>query len=776
MESVKQIRKGKYTKRISPFTRMKTAVKGRVRWFRKLSKPKKIAIVLAPIMAFLIITPVATYLYYAHDISDQERLMNRNNTGVVFTDKNGKVFYSIGRAEHRDLVPLSKISDHMEHALIASEDKDFYNHGGFSIIGFVRAAVTGVGGGSTLTQQLAKNTLLSDQHSYFRKYQELAVSVAIEQQYTKDQILDMYLNSVFYGENAFGIEDAAKTYFNKSPNDLTLAESAMLVGLLPAPSAYSPISGSAEYAKSRQEVVLGRMVTNGYISEDEKEAALKVKLSYADGSQQSSSAPHFVEMVLEQLDEKYGREQVMRSGYQVTTTLDVDLQNKLNKNIADHIDFIRTYGGSNASGIAIDPKTGEVRALVGSADYGNKKWGMVNMVTTARQPGSTFKTIYYSKALAAGVITPATVYKDAPINIGGWQPHNADQQWHGDVTVRSAISRSLNIPSIKVMQDYGVERSIEGAKDFGITTLDDNKDYGLALSIGSAEVPLIEMTNAYASLGNAGELYDTSIIKEIENKFGQKIYQANKQSKRSISQAGAYLMSSILSDNSARAPTFGDSLTVNGHTAAVKTGTTDESRDAWTIGYTPSLAVGVWVGNNDNDTMTYGGSDMAGPIWRGTMQAGLSGEPDEKFAVPSGVVQKSTCYSNHGIATNNITDGTYKEYYLASALPSTTCTPAEPKPIQVCNLADKKVETIEEKDFNKKAYSKNLDDCKKDDAKTIEVCELATGEIVTINQSEYDANTYSKDTENCAPPSDDQTDTGNPDSPGNSPSLRSPFN
>ncbi len=753
MEYVKQVRKGKYTKQVSLWARTRRFVKGRVAWFRKLSWWQKLLVVFGPILLLLVIVAVATYLYFAHDISDQERLMNRNNTGVAFLDREGEVFYSIGKAEHRDLVPLSEISDDLEHALIASEDKDFYKHSGFSITGYLRALFTGVGGGSTLTQQLAKNTLVGDRHSYIRKYQELTISVAIEQQYTKDQILDMYLNSVYYGENAFGIEDAARVYFDKKPADLNLAESAMLIGLLPAPSAYSPISGVAGKARERQEIVLGRMVTNGYITEAQKEAALSTKLTYADQSRQNSVAPHFVEMVLEELDAKYGREEVMRSGYQVQTTLDLELQKKVQTNIAEHIDYIRANGGSNASAVAIDPKTGEVRALVGSADYGNAKWGMVNMATTARQPGSTFKTIYYSKALAAGVITPATVYKDAPINLGGWQPQNADRQWHGDVTVRSAISRSFNIPSIKVMEDYGIKQSVQAAKDFGITTLDDNKDYGLALAIGSAEVPLIQMTNAYASLANAGELYSTGIITKIENKFGSKLYESQKQAKRSISQAGAFLMSNILSDNAARAPTFGNSLTVGGRTVAVKTGTTDDARDAWTIGYSPSLAVGVWVGNNNNDAMLSGGSDMAGPIWRSTIQQALDGTSNEQFAAPAGIVQKATCYSNHGIATNTIADGTYKEYYLASALPSKTCTPAKPKPIEVCNLADKKIETIEEKEFDSEKYSKDIDECKAE-PETLQVCELETGQVIAIDKAAFDATKHSTDTANCAPPED----------------------
>lgn len=583
------------------------------------------------------------------------------------------------------------------------------------------------------------------------------MAVAIEQRYTKDEILDMYLNSVFYGENTFGIEDAAKVYFDKKPSDLTLAESAMLVGLLPAPSAYSPISGSKEYAKQRQEIVLTRMVANGYINESQKSQALAEKLTYAKQSGNNSIAPHFVEMVLAELDEKYGREQVMRSGYQVKTTLDLNIQKQLVKNVDANMAYIKANGGSNAGAVAIDPKTGEVRGLVGSADYNNKKWGMVNMATTARQPGSTFKPIYYSKALAAGVITPATVYRDGPINIAGWQPKNATKLWYGDTTVRSALSRSLNIPSVKVMQDYGVDNSVQAARDYGITTLSDDKQYGLSLAIGSAEVPLLQMTNAYASMANGGEQYPTSVIEEIDDKFDKKIYELKTESKRTISQAGAFLISNILSDNAARAPMFGSALTLDdGRLAAVKTGTTDDSRDAWTIGYTPSLAIGVWVGNNNNDTMLNGGSGMAGPIWRNAMNAVLAGTTKEKFVAPSGVVQRATCYSNHGLATNSITTGTYGEYYLASALPTRTCTPEKPKPITVCRLADKEAVQIEQDEFDSKKYSKDLSKCKKE-PETISVCELSTGEVVTITTDQYDETKYSKDTTNCAPPDDDDT-------------------
>lgn len=735
-------------------------------WFRKLSWKQKVALIAAPILAFLIIVPIATYIYFANDIKDQERLMNRNNTGIVLQDREGEAFYSIGRAEERRLVPLEDISDHVEEALIATEDKDFYEHSGFNLFSIGRAAITGYGGGSTISQQLAKNTLLSDERSLLRKYQELFISIAIEQNYTKDEILTMYLNSVYYGENAFGIEDAAETYFGKKPADLSLAESAMLIGVLPAPSAYSPISGNPEYAKDRQTTVLARMSSNGYISEVEKDAALDATLVYAEQDDANSIAPHFVEMVIEQLSEEYGYEQVMRSGYRVQTTLDRNVQEQLDTNVKGHVAFIEANGGSNASAVAIDPRTGEIRALVGSADYGNEDWGKVNMVTTARQPGSSFKPIYYAAALAEGKITPATVYRDEPINLSGWQPRNADGRFRGDTTVRSALSQSLNIPSIKVMEDYGVEGSVKAARQLGIDTIEPDKNYGLSLSLGAAEATLLDMTNAYAAFANQGRQRTPTYVTKIDNKLGQEIFRANGDSRQAISQGGAFLISDILSDSAARAPIFGASLNVSGHTAAVKTGTTDENRDAWTIGYTPSLAIGVWVGNNDNSVMANGGSGMAGPIWRETMSAALSGKADERFTPPSGVVQRATCFSNHGISTNSVTVGTYPEYYLASALPTKTCTPEEPKPIEVCRLRDSQVVEIDEKDFDGDNYSRDIEDCEEEEeAITIEVCELASGDIITIDGSEFDPALHSRDTENCDVPDEEDDNPGQPGNP-----------
>jgi len=674
------VRQGRYTKRVSPVTRFKRGVKRRWRAFNAMSKKKKFLIIGAPILAFLILTPLITYIYYYNDIADQERLMNRNNTGIVLTDKNGDVFYETGRAQHREMVKLADISDNVEKALIATEDKDFYQHEGFSIPGIMRAVFGTVtnqaeyGGGSTLTQQLSKITLLSEDQTFLRKYQELAISIAIEQRYTKDEILEMYLNTAFFGGNVFGIEEAAKSYFNKSPKDLTLAESSMLIGILPAPNAYSPTLGNPKYAKERQATVLKRMAENGFITQAERTSVAAEELAYAPMSETGDSvAPHFVQMVMDELYEKYGEQTVVRSGYQVRTTLDLTLQKQLNDNIKNHISYIERNGGSNAGGVAIDPKSGEVMALVGSADWNNENWGKVNMATTPRQPGSSFKSIYYARALADGTITPATIIADVPTDFNGYKPQNANRGFSGDVTVRSALARSLNIPAVKIMEKVGINTAIDQANAMGISTINKDTNYGLSLALGSAEASLLQMTNAYAAFANQGDQFSTTFLKQVNNKYGDNIFKANETSKKVISAEGAYLVSSILSDNSARAPIFGSSLTVPGKTAAVKTGTTDDQRDAWTIGYTPELAVGVWVGNNDNATMLNGGSGMAGPIWVRTMSEALRGRQDVKFPVPAGIVQRAVC-PNGGLA-NRSGYGTYTESFLSWNLPTKSCTP-----------------------------------------------------------------------------------------------------
>ena len=392
-------RQGKYTKKPSVRTRAKYAYSGRFGWWKRLSWKRRFLVIAIPLVGLAILIPLLTYAYYAQDISDPERLMNRNQTGVILMDKDGQEFYRSGTAENRKLVPLDQISDNMEHALIASEDKDFYEHGGISIKSLLAAMYANVlnqdataYGGSTLTQQLVKNTLLSSNKSFLRKYQELFMSIAVDRQYTKAEVLDMYLNSAFFGGSAFGVQDAAKYYFNKSPADLTLAESSMLVGILPSPNAYSPTTGNPQYAKERQAYVLKRMVEDKYITQAEADAASATELAYATEPQEEQTvAPHFAEMVIAELNKKYGEETVIRSGFRVKTSLDLDWQKQANSIVATQAAINARGKGDSAALVAIDPKSGEIRALVGSPDYNNAEFGKINFATNARQPGSSFQ-------------------------------------------------------------------------------------------------------------------------------------------------------------------------------------------------------------------------------------------------------------------------------------------------------------------------------------------------------------------------------------------------
>ena len=665
----------------------------RWKWYKGLSKPKKVALIGGPIAAFLILTPLITYIYFASTIADPEQLLNYNNTGVVLYDTDGEAFYSFGTADRGERLSLDQISDVTEQALLASEDRNFYEHGGFSITSILGALFANVSsgdftayGGSTLTQQLAKNTVLYDDQTIFRKYQELAIAVAIEQQYTKDQILDLYLNSVYYGEGAFGIGNAAKVYFGKSAADLSLAEASMLIGVLPAPSAYSPISGSLQFAKERQATVLDRMVDNGFITADEAETAADQVLAYSEPEQRNSVAPHFAEMVMTELYEEYGEERVTRSGFQVNTTLDRSVQQAANDAVDGHIGFIQANGGTNASVVAIDPTTGYVRALVGSADYDNPDFGRVNMANTERQPGSSIKPLYYTEAMQRRIITPATILEDKPIDFGGgYRPQNADRQFRGDISVRRALAQSLNIPAVEVMRQLGVNSSVEAFERLGLTTLDANADYGLSLALGSAETKLSEMTNAYAAFANSGSQFNQTMILGIEDKFNKEIFTAaTPRSQQVMGAEASFLISDILNDESARAPVFGGSLNTGSYDVAVKTGTTDEARDAWTIGYAKQIAVGVWVGNNDNAPMNNGGSSMAGPIWQQTLLAGLQGQANQPFVVPSGIEQLRVCEENGLRAVGGGTEGTYQEFFIRGAVPSGTCD-VQPEPVDSDN-------------------------------------------------------------------------------------------
>jgi 1A family penicillin-binding protein len=655
-------------------------------------------IIRSGIIVFLVLFGIGayTYFYYSQYIATPERLMNHNNSGVVMLDSEDKPFYTAYDAKTVEVIDADKIPDITKAALVSSEDKDFYEHSGYSIKSIIGALAANVlkrdstaYGGSTITQQLVKNSLLTTKKSYLRKFQEIILSVSVDRKYSKDETLTMYMNSVFFGEKSYGIEAAAQTYFGVSADKLDLAQSSMLVGILPAPSAYSPITGDMEKAKQRQSYVLKRMVADGKITEEEATAAKRQELAFKqpDPTLATQKAPHFAEMVLTELRKTYDENELARSGFTVKTTLNSGWQSTAEQAARDHIRTLAYANASNSGVVAIEPGTGKIRVAVGSVDYNNQEFGKVNMVTAKRQTGSSFKPIYYSKALEDGVISPATILHDVPTTFGtSYKPLNYDKRFRGNISVRRALTNSLNIPAVEVMEKYGVNKSIAGARDLGITTLREDQNYGLSLALGTAEVPLLEMTNAYATFANQGTRNETTTIESITNKYDQLEYQYKSNTSEGISPQGAFLVSSILSDNQARSELFGKSMNID-RVAAVKTGTTENRKDSWAIGYTPQLAVGVWVGNNDNESMNnIAGSSGAGPIWKKTIQSFLSGQPKQQFNQPSGVEKVLVCFGTElraSVAGSNV----ISDYFLSSKVPTGNCNVApkeepkvEPKP------------------------------------------------------------------------------------------------
>jgi 1A family penicillin-binding protein len=654
--------------------------------YRRLPLWKKIFVVLWPTVILLAFIAAVTTISFAGALGSKDALMNRNNTGVTLLDRNGKAFYAFNDAHNDTYVQLKDVAPIAQKAVVSSEDKDFYKHPGFSLIGIGNAVYQnllhagGAGGGSTLTQQLVKNALLSQERSIFRKYQELILSIEVERRYSKDEILEMYLNSAYFGEGAFGIEDAARTYFGKSAKDLDNAQAAMLIGLLPAPSAYSPISGDAHKAKVRQEYVLERMKEDGVLNGDQALAAENEQLSYQPAkTEEAPDAPHFALMVKQWLEDKYGEEKVARSGYKVTTTLDLDAQSKAQTAVENQVNRLASSKVGNGSAVVMDPRNGEVLALVGSVDWSNNVFGKVNMATAARQPGSSFKPFVYATGIQNRQMTGATIFSDTPQTYGTYQPKNYDLKYRGDVTLRRALSNSLNIPAVEAMQKVGINNVIQNAKAAGLTTLDKTADeYGLPLALGSGQAKLVEMTGAYSAFANEGNHAQTQLVLNIVNKDKQKIYDEKVSSNSVWSSGTAFIISNILSDNSARSEIFGSSLTVSSNRpVAVKTGTTENYRDAWTIGYTPSLAIGVWIGNNDNSQMSsVAGSSGSGPIWVNLMRQLLADKPVEKFNQPSTVVSHDICRNNGALAQTSGSN-TYNEYFLSGTLPTATCNEAK---------------------------------------------------------------------------------------------------
>lgn len=662
------------------------------RWqnFRELPLWKKILIAGLLGTAVLLLIAFTTLAVYAGSLSSEQRLMNRNSTGVTLVDRNNKKFYEFYNPTTNNYVELNKISEVSQEAIIAAEDQNFYEHNGFSVKGLAGAVWQNIrpggldSGGSTITQQLVKNALLTSDRSYFRKYQELVLAIVVEQRYSKDKILEMYLNSVYFGEGHFGIEDAARGYYGVAAKDLNTAQAATLMGVLPAPGYYSPVSGEEGAAESRREYVLDRMAKEGFISQEEADQAKTAELSYLpqkDG--EDFKAPHFALMIKNQLIDQYGEQRVARSGFIVKTSLDLSLQTAAQQAVANHVNQLSYADVGNGSAVAIDPKTGEILALVGSKNYNAEGFGAVNMATTPRQPGSSFKPIVYATGIEEETITAATIFNDKPTNFGGYEPKNYDLNYWGKMTTRTALANSRNVPAVEAQEMIGVDDTLAMAEDLGITTLDETQDYGLSLALGTGSVKLTELTNAYATFANQGEHTELNSVLEITNKYDERVFTAESERNQAISAQTSYIMSSMLSDDEARARSFGGSLSIPNNDVAVKTGTTEDYADAWTVGYTPSIAVGVWTGNNDNSPMqSVAGSVGSGPIWSQIMIEYLNKTQTEPFSVPSGLETAQICAGSGAVSKLDFEGGqpTYTEYFLPGTLPNKSCNTERPEP------------------------------------------------------------------------------------------------
>jgi 1A family penicillin-binding protein len=590
---------------------------------------------------------------FARNLPNPNRLLERSiPLSTKIYDRTGKILlYEIHGGEKRTLVKLSDISPYLKQATIVAEDKNFYRHKGFDLKGIVRALLVdirkgkAVQGGSTITQQLVKNVIFGREKTLSRKLKELIMAYRLEKNFSKDEILKMYLNEIPYGSNIYGIEAAAHTFFNKKAKDLDLIESAILAALPKAPTYYSPYGSHLEELEERARYIIKAMAEEGYISQEEAEKAQKENiLAKIKPPEKNILAPHFVLYVKQLLEEKYGRQLVEEGGLKVITSLDWEMQKIAEEEIRKGAEINeKKYNGGNAALVAINPKSGEVLAMVGSRDYFDEKHdGAVNVALRPRQPGSSFKPIVYAAAFTKGY-TPETLLYDVETVFKAYPkdyiPHNYDGKEHGLVTMRQALAGSLNIPAVKTLYLAGVDYVLDLANQMGYTTLKDRSRFGLSLVLGGGEVKLLEHTVAYAVFANEGYYLPPIFILRIEDKTGQVLEEWKPQNPKKVLDRNIALeISDILSDNASRAFIFGtkNPLVLPDRPVAAKTGTTNDWRDGWTLGYTPSLVVGVWVGNNDNTPMKpkSDGVYTAAPIWNAFMQRVLKDKPREDFPKP----------------------------------------------------------------------------------------------------------------------------------------------
>jgi 1A family penicillin-binding protein len=598
------------------------------------------------------------FIFYARDLPRPEVFEERHlSQPTKIFDREGKVLlYTIYGEEKREIVRLNELPDYLIKAVLAAEDANFYKHHGVDLKGIIRAVLIDlklkkpVYGGSTISQQLIRSTFLTREKTIKRKIREVILTLELERRYSKDQILEWYLNQIPFGPNLYGVEAAAKDFFNKSARDVTLAESAILASVIRAPSYYYPFGKHQKDLLERKDYILKRMLEEGFISREQFEAAKKEKINFVK-TPITIKAPHFVFYVRDYLFKKYGEDFLKENGLKVYTTLDWEFQKKVEEIVEEEAERIKFYNAHNISLVAIDPNTGEILAMIGSKDYFGQPYPKnctpgvnclfepkVNVAVygIGQQPGSAFKPFVYATAFQKGY-SENTKVLDELTNFGKWGgkyyiPQNYDGKFRGPVTFKQALAQSLNVPSVKVLLYFaGIEESIETAKKFGITTLNKPPSfYGPSLVLGGGEVKLLDMVSAYGVFATEGLRNPPVVVLKIEDSKGNIIEENKNTPIRVASVEVCKKINDILSDNEARAPMFGKNspLYFPNHWVAAKTGTTNSFRDAWTIGYTKSIVIGVWVGNNNNAPMKkVPAVTIAGPIWHRAMEEAIKKWP-----------------------------------------------------------------------------------------------------------------------------------------------------
>ena len=581
-------------------------------------------------------------------------------------DRTGKIIlYDIHENIKRTVIPYEDIPIYIKNATVAIEDSNFYQHRGISITGIIRAFMTNIKsgkikgqGGSTITQQLIKNTFLTPEKTFTRKIKEVILSFKLERAVSKEEILTLYLNEVPYGGSNYGIEAASQSFFNKSAKDLNLAESAYLAALPQAPSYYSPYGIHTDELEQRKNLVLKRMLDLSFIEEGTYEENKNKKITFTNPDEKNIKAPHFVMFIKNYLEENYGEDMAENGGLKVITTIDLDLQKEAEKLVFDYSkENEEKFNAKNAGLVAVDPKTGQILVMVGSKNYFDENYeGKFNVTLAKRQPGSAFKPFVYATAFKRGY-TPQTVVFDLKTEFNSscnpdgspkegtkeeecYHPVNYDGIFRGPITLKDALAQSINIPAIKTLYLAGLKNSLETAQSLGITTLTDPLRYGLTLVLGGGEVTLLEMTGAYSVFANNGIKNKTTGILKIEDSRGNIIEEFIPEPKSVLDQKVVIMINNILSDNNARTPAFGESswLYFPKREVAVKTGTTNDYRDAWVIGYTPNFALGVWVGNNNNTSMEKKVAGfIAAPLWNSFFKKVFEKLPKEDFLKPENI-------------------------------------------------------------------------------------------------------------------------------------------